>query len=67
MPEGKVKWFDKKKGYGFISCETGPDVFVHHTCFSESKIRTLNDGDNVIFEVTPGEKGPRALNVELKS
>ncbi len=67
MTEGKVKWYDKKKGYGFISSETGGDVFVHYTSFSNGSLRSLNDGDAVVFDVVPGEKGLRAANVALKA
>ena len=67
MPEGKVKWYDKKKGYGFILSDEGTDVFVHYTDFFDSSLRSLNDGEEVVFEITPGEKGPRAQNVALKS
>jgi CspA family cold shock protein len=63
MAEGKVKWFDKKKGYGFILDNTGDEVFVHYTCFSDPGIQTLNEGEEVLFDVVPGEKGPRAKNV----
>ena len=67
MPEGKVKWYDKKKGYGFILSDEGTDVFVHYTDFSDSSLRSLNDGEEVTFGITPGEKGLRAQNVALKS
>ena len=67
MPEGKVKWYDKKKGYGFILSDDGSDVFVHYTDFSNPSLRSLNDGEEVTFETTPGEKGLRAQNVALKS
>ncbi len=67
MPEGKVKWYDKKKGYGFILNDDGGDVFVHYTDFSSPSLRSLNDGEEVTFETTPGEKGLRAQNVALKS
>jgi CspA family cold shock protein len=67
MAEGKVKWYDKKKGYGFILTEDGSDVFVHYTDFSDSSLRSLNDGEEVIFEITPGEKGFRAKKVAVKS
>ena len=67
MPAGKVKWYDKKKGYGFILSDEGDDVFVHYTDFSNSSLRSLNDGEEVVFEITPGEKGLRAQNVALKS
>ena len=65
MTEGKVKWYDKKKGYGFILSDDGCDIFVHYTSFSEA-IRSLNDGDDVTFDIVPGEKGPRAQNVARK-
>ena len=67
MPEGKVKWYDKKKGYGFILSDDGGDVFVHYTGFSNPSLRSLSDGEEVTFETTPGEKGLRAQNVALKS
>lgn len=66
MTEGKVKWYDKKKGYGFILSEEGSDIFVHYTSFSESSLRSLNDGEDVMFDIVPGEKGPRAQNVTRK-
>jgi CspA family cold shock protein len=67
MTEGKVKWYDKKKGYGFIQSEDGSDIFVHYTSFSETSVRSLNDGEDVTFDVVPGEKGPRAQNVARKA
>ena len=67
MPEGKVKWYDKKKGYAFILSDDGSDVFVHYTDFSNPSLRSLSDGEEVTFETTPGEKGLRARNVALKS
>ncbi len=67
MAEGTVKWFDKKKGYGFISHSGNEDVFVHYTGFADENLRTLNDGDTVSFEIVQGEKGPRASNVALKT
>ena len=67
MAEGTVKWFDKKKGYGFISHEGGADVFVHYSDFADENLRTLDDGDTVCFEIVEGEKGPRAGNVTLKA
>lgn len=62
--DGTVKWFDKKKGYGFIEYEDGKDVFVHYTSFAEENLRTLEDGDKVSFEIVQGEKGPRADQVK---
>jgi CspA family cold shock protein len=63
MTEGKVKWYDKKEGYGFILSDSRGDIFVHYTDFSDSSLRSLNDGDEVVFEIAPGEKGLRAQNV----
>ncbi|MEK7832412.1 MAG: cold-shock protein [Acidobacteriota bacterium] len=61
--EGTVKWFNDSKGYGFISRENGPDVFVHHASIINEGFRTLNEGDRVSFEVADGPKGPQARNV----
>lgn len=63
MVEGIVKWFNDKKGFGFIEQEEGPDVFVHHTGINASGFKTLNEGDRVTFEVEQGPKGPAATNV----
>jgi CspA family cold shock protein len=65
MAEGLVKWFDPKKGYGFIDGGGQPDVFVHHTSFKAKGLRSLNQGDKVIYEIVQGEKGPRADEVAL--
>lgn len=67
MTEGKVKWYDKKKGYGFLLDDSGQDVFVHYTCFSDSSLRSLSEGETVVFDVAPGEKGLRAQNLTLKN
>ena len=64
MASGKVKWFDNKKGFGFIAQDSGQDVFVHHTCIVGEGFKTLNEGDNVSFEVTPSDKGLKAQNVQ---
>ena len=61
--QGTVKWFNNEKGYGFISRENGPDVFVHHTAILSEGFRTLNEGDRVSFEVVNGQKGLQARNV----
>jgi len=61
--QGTVKWFNNEKGYGFISREGGPDVFVHYTAILSEGYRSLNEGDRVSFEVTEGQKGLQARNV----
>jgi CspA family cold shock protein len=63
MPEGKVKWFNTRKGYGFISASDGPDIFVHYSNITGDGYRTLNEGDSVSFDIVEGEKGLRAENV----
>ena len=63
MAQGSVKWFNDAKGFGFITREGGPDVFVHHTAIQAEGFRTLNEGDAVEFEVTQGPKGLQASNV----
>ena len=63
MPTGKVKWFDPKKGYGFIIGEAGQDVFVHYTRIQGEGFRALNDGETVSYELVKGEKGDQAQNV----
>ncbi|MBW2569297.1 MAG: cold-shock protein [Deltaproteobacteria bacterium] len=63
MTNGIVKWFNEKKGYGFIEQEEGPDVFVHHSGIEGSGFKTLNDGDRVTFDIEQGQKGPAAVNV----
>ncbi|MBP1641440.1 MAG: cold-shock DNA-binding domain protein [Acidobacteria bacterium] len=61
--QGTVKWFNNEKGYGFITRENGPDVFVHHTAILSEGYRSLNEGDRVTFEVVQGQKGLQARNV----
>src|SRR5512139_231755 len=63
MIEGTVKWFNESKGFGFLSHEGGPDVFVHHSEIRAEGFRTLNEGDKVRFDVVDSPKGPRAANV----
>ncbi len=64
MVQGSVKWFNEAKGFGFLSQENGPDVFVHHSEIKSSGYRTLAEGDRVQFEVAEGPKGLRAVNVQ---
>ena len=63
MEKGTVKWFNDAKGFGFVTRESGPDVFVHHTAIVSEGFRSLNEGDQVEFEVTKGPKGLQAANV----
>ena len=63
MLEGKVKWFDNKKGYGFISRDEGEDVFVHFSSINADGFRTLKEGQTISFEISEGDKGPQASNV----
>ena len=63
MKPGKVKWFNAKKGYGFICDEDGADVFVHFSALNMEGFKVLEEGDTVEYEVVDGEKGPQAANV----
>lgn len=63
MKTGKVKWFNAKKGYGFICDEDGADVFVHFSALNMKGFKVLEEGDTVEYEVVDGEKGPQAANV----
>jgi CspA family cold shock protein len=63
MSEGTVKWFNDAKGFGFLSQDGGPDVFVHHSEIRTEGFRSLAEGDRVRFEVVQSPKGPRAANV----
>jgi cold shock protein len=65
MKNGTVKWFNEKKGFGFIQQQDGPDVFVHHSAINARGFRTLNEGDKVTFDVEQGPKGPSAVNVTV--
>ena len=63
MPTGTVKWFSDSKGFGFITPESGEDVFVHHSAIQSDGFKSLSEGDTVEFEVEQGEKGSKASNV----
>ncbi|HSB05050.1 MAG TPA: cold-shock protein [Thermodesulfobacteriota bacterium] len=65
MAKGRVKWFNEKKGYGFISGDDGTDVFVHYSAIKGDGFKTLREGDEVEFEVSKGPKGPQATNVTV--
>jgi len=65
MPRGRVKWFNDKKGYGFIEREDGEDVFVHYTAIVGEGFRTLHEGEKVEFEIVQGPKGPQASKVSV--
>jgi len=65
MANGIVKWFDDRKGYGFIEQEDGPDVFVHYSGIDGNGFKSLGEGDKVSFEIEQGEKGPAAINVTV--
>ena len=63
MERGKVKWFSNQKGYGFITPESGSDVFVHHSAIQGDGYKTLDEGQEVEFEIQDGPKGKQAVNV----
>ncbi len=63
--KGTVKWFDPKKGYGFITKEDGEDIFVHWSAIEMDGFKTLEQGQSVEFEVVDGRKGPQASNVKV--
>ena len=64
MAQGTVKWFNEQKGFGFVTQDDGPDVFVHYSAIQESGFKSLNEGDQVEFEVTQSPKGPQAQAVK---
>jgi CspA family cold shock protein len=63
LPEGTVKWFNDRKGYGFIQKDEGGDLFVHHSAITMEGFRTLAEGERVRFEIEEGSRGPAAKNV----
>ncbi|MBU0671815.1 MAG: cold shock domain-containing protein [Candidatus Margulisbacteria bacterium] len=64
MLQGKVKWFNESKGFGFIEQDNGNDVFVHYSAIKTDGFKTLGEGDRVQFEIVDGQKGPAAANVQ---
>lgn len=64
--QGKVKWFNAEKGYGFIEREDGDDVFVHYSAIQTEGFKTLEEGHTVEFDIVEGSRGPQAANVEKK-
>ncbi len=65
MLKGKVKWFDSKKGFGFIKSDDGNDVFVHYSGIQSNGFKDLKQGQEVSFDITEGKKGPQAANVQI--
>jgi cold shock protein len=64
MSEGKVKWFNESKGFGFIETDEGSDVFVHFSAIQSAGFKTLQEGQRVSFDIEKGQKGPSATNVK---
>ncbi len=65
MANGTIKWFNEKRGFGFIEQEEGPDVFVHFSNIKGTGFKSLKEGDRVTFDIEQGEKGPAAVNVKV--
>jgi len=65
MSEGKVKWFNESKGFGFIEADEGKDVFVHFSAIQSTGFKTLQEGQRVSFDIEQGQKGPAAANVKV--
>jgi CspA family cold shock protein len=65
MAEGRVKWFNEKKGFGFIESDEGGDIFVHYSAIQSPGFRTLTENQRVSFDVEQGQKGPAATNVKI--
>jgi len=63
VPKGKVKWFNNKKGYGFITTDSGTDIFLHHSAIQGDGFKTIEEGQEVEFEIAQGPKGEQAVNV----
>ncbi len=63
MAQGKVKWFNESKGFGFITGEDGSDLFVHYSAIQGNGFKSLAEGDSVTFDTEKGPKGPKAINV----
>ena len=64
MDEGTVKWFNDRKGFGFITQDAGGDIFVHYSSITMSGFKSLKEGDRVSFEVEEDNRGPKAINVQ---
>jgi CspA family cold shock protein len=64
MTNGTVKWFNDRRGFGFIEQQNGPDVFVHHSGIVSNGFKSLDEGDQVTFDIEQGPKGPSATNVK---